>query len=80
MSTKPSQPLRQTGPDYSESAIKRELEYLHKVLNDRLVLATQEDLETGYAAGDLGTAAAIATALNVTNTAINRILAKIRLD
>lgn len=78
MSTKQTQILGVLSPDPKTYEIRRELEHLHKTLNDRLVATAQTDLSVVYTAADLGTAADIATALNLTNTRINAILAKIR--
>lgn len=80
MSAKPTQPLRTVQDPPGQWGVVRELETIHKTLNERLVAATQSDLDTDYAAGDLGTAAEIAAALNATNTRINAILDKIRLS
>ncbi len=60
--------------------IRRELEHIHKAMNNRLVPSTEADLSEAYAAGDLGTAAEIATAINATNAKINLILSLIRVS
>jgi hypothetical protein len=76
---KPEQPLRQLELTYNREREYLELDALHRRLNDQL-LESAPDLETAYAAADLGTAAAIASALNTTNTRLNQILAKLRLE
>lgn len=76
---KTSQSLRLIREQYDALAMTRELDFLHKRLNDLAISPALTNLKTDYAAGDLGTAAAIATAFNATNTAINVILGKINL-
>lgn len=81
---KPEQPARILDPAYDRDKVYFELEGLHRRLNDQLLDLSEEDddgdLNTAYVAGDLGTAADIATALNATNTRINEILEKLRLE
>jgi hypothetical protein len=77
---KPRHPLKEIEEEYSRYAILKELELLHSRINDLYLASTDSNLSTSYVAGDLGTAAEIATAINATNTKINLILAKIRRD
>ncbi len=74
---KPAQPLKVVNENYSVLAV---LEALHKRMNDVVISPAVANLKTDYAAGDLGTAAEIAAAFNLTNGAINQILAKINLS
>ncbi len=81
---KPEQPSRMLDQTYDRNRVEFDLEALHRRLNDQLIDLSDEDddgdLQTDYVAGDLGTAAEIATALNATNTRINQILEKLRLE
>lgn len=80
MSTVATQPLQIVEEQPKNYQIRRELEHVHKAMNDRLVASTVADLSVVYVAGDLGTAAEIATALNTTNAKINLILELLRLQ
>lgn len=80
MSTTPTQPLGIVAEPPKQYQLRRELEHVHKAMNDRLMAASVADLSVDYVAGDLGTAAEIATAINATNTKINLILALLRLS
>jgi hypothetical protein len=66
--------------EYTKEALYKELQNLHKRINDLGINPNVADLKTNYAATDLGTAAAIATALNSTNTALNAVLRKLNLS
>lgn len=66
--------------NYDKYAVLEELQDAHKRINDMLVADTVANLTTDYEAADLPNAAAIATAFNATNAAINAILEKIRLS
>lgn len=87
----PRQTEKQLDDVYDKWKLYRELEILHERVNELLVSADQEDasetLKVNYVAGDLGSAATIATAINATNTRVNElaeiinvILEKIRAD
>lgn len=77
---KSGQPLKVIGDEYGKLALLRELEFIHKRVNDLGISPVVANLKTDYVAGDLGTAAAIATAFNATNAAINQLLAKLNLS
>lgn len=77
---KSTQPLQKISDSPTKWEILQELEFLHRTLNLRMLSSDEEDLETEYVAGDLGTAADIAAALNLTNERINAILAILRRD
>lgn len=79
MSTTPTQQLGIIAEEPKQYQVKRELDHIHKAMNDRLYPASLADLKVNYVAADLGTAAAIATALNATNVRLNAILEKLRI-
>lgn len=75
----PGQPILALGDTYDKIAITRELQNLHKRINDIGVSPPKTALKIDYAAADLASAASIAAALNSTNTALNAILVKLNL-
>lgn len=86
---KPQQPTKPISEAYNRLEFLRETEILHKRLNALILSPVVSDLETvkaDYAAGDVGTAANIASALNVlaaavnlNTVAMNQLLAKLNL-
>lgn len=77
---KTAQPLKVIKDQYDVLAMLRELDFLHKRINGLALTPAQAALKTDYTAGDLGTATAIAAALNATNAAVNQILEKMNLS
>jgi hypothetical protein len=87
---KAEQSPKQLDDEYDKWKVYREIDTLHRRINDILVnpiwVDVTADLTTDYEAGDLDSEAKIITAVNSTNTkinalanALNAILAKIRL-
>lgn len=86
----PQQPRKPIGDQYNKLEFLREAEAIHKRLNDLVIdpaITSLTDTKDDYVAGDVGTAANIATALNVLATAINanaaainQIIAKLNLS
>lgn len=74
------QPLKLIRDDYDRAAHQRELEDIHKRINDIAIDPPTANLKTDHAAIDLATATHVAVALNATNVAINQLLAKINLS
>lgn len=87
---KPQQPRKPIGDQYNKLEFLREAEAIHKRLNDLVIdpaIEELEDTKADYVAGDVGTAANIATALNtlaaainLNTAAINQIIAKLNLS
>lgn len=86
---KPEQPLKVFGEDYDKLALLRELEALHKRVNDAIIspaiaapgtsptiteAAAGKSKKANYVAGDVGTAANIASALNDHAVAVNTLI------
>lgn len=84
---KPEQPRKLIKEDYDRLSVLRELEVLHARLNSVIISPAIEEIEDtkeNYVAGDVGSAANIATALNTIagkvndiSSALNSILEKI---
>lgn len=74
-----AQPQKLIREEYDRAAHARELEFLHKRINDLAINPPAANLKTDHAAADLSTQAHVAAALNATNAAINQLLAKINL-
>lgn len=87
---KPQQPRKPLGEAYNALAYLRDLEELHKRINALAISPAVEALATtkaDYAAGDVGSAAniatalnAIASALNLNTAAVNQLIAKLNLS
>lgn len=75
---RPEQSLKEVRDTYDKWGLIKEIDNLHRRLNDLFVVFAAADLKTNYAVGELDTEAKIVTALNATNTRINQILEKIR--
>ncbi len=75
---RPEQALKEVRDQYNRDGILKEIENLHRRINDLFVALTASDLKSNYAAGELDSEAKIIVAINATNTRINQILAKIR--
>lgn len=71
---KAQQPRKPIAEEFKRDEYLRELDTLHKRINDLILipaLASPEVTKADYVAGDLGTPAAIATALNTVAAALN---------
>lgn len=84
------QPRKPLSPSFNRDEYLRELQDLHKRLNELAISPVVEELEDtkdDYVAGDVGSAADIASALNtlaaalnLNTAALNQVLAKLNLD
>jgi hypothetical protein len=79
MSTEATQALQIIEEPPHNYQIRRELEHIHKAMNDRLVPAATANLKVDYIATDVDTATEVAAELNKTNAKINLILELLRL-
>lgn len=76
---KPMQPRKPLNDDYNKIEFLREMETLHKRLNELIISPANGAIKADYEAADTGTAAAIAAIFNLQAAAINAILAKLDL-
>ena len=78
-STRKSQKAYQVSDEFNAKEVNDEFDRIHERINQLVVeSAALDDLTTTYVAGDMGTAAAIAAALNTTNSRINALYAVMR--
>jgi hypothetical protein len=87
---KPQQPRKPLKEQYDRLEFLREVESLHKRLNELIISPATDglsDTKDDYAAGDVGSAANIAAALNViaaalnaNTSAVNQLLEKLNLS